>query len=135
MTLEIKALRVVSLLPFIHERKSFDQIVELFKRLDCIFQFLGALQLHIDYLKIYHMYSLTDAMDRKTLSLSLSMLMYLANNPKNSWSWNKKTATWKETENSEWRPVQSFHFRNVQWHLLCAALTYCADIKLSFSSS
>lgn len=66
MTLEIKALRVVSLLPFIHERKSFDQIVELFKRHDCIIQFLGALQLHIDYLKIYHMYSLTDSINSKT---------------------------------------------------------------------
>ena len=51
MTLEIKALRVVSLHPFIHERKSFDQTIKLFKRHDCIFQFLGALQLHIDYLK------------------------------------------------------------------------------------
>ena len=135
MTLEIKALRVFSLLPFIHERKSFDQIVKLFKRHDCIFQFLGALQLHIDYLKnLPHV--LSDRFNRQqNLSLSLSMLMYSANNPKNNWSWNKKTATWKETENSEWWPVQSFHFRNVQWHLLCAALTYCADIKLSFSSS
>ena len=134
MTLEIKALRVVSLLPFIHERKSFDQIVELFKRHGCIFQFLGALQLRIDYLKIYRMYSLTNSIDKKkkTLSLSLSMLMYLTNNPNNNWSWNKKTATWKETENSEWWPVQSFHFRNVQWHLLCAALTHFADIAEFF---
>ena len=135
MTLEIKALRVFSLLPFIHERKSFDQIVELFKRHDCIFQFLGALQLHIDYLKIYHMYSLTDSINSKTFLFPSQCWCTWLTIQRTIDHGIKKTATWKETENSEWRPVQSFHFRNVQWHLLCAALTYCADIKLSFSSS
>ena len=134
MTLEIKALRVVSLLPFIHERKSFDQIVKLFKRHDCIIQFLGALQLHIDYLKIYHMYSLTDAMDRKTLSLSLSMLMYLANNPKNNWSWNKKQQHGKRQRTASDDQCSLFIlgmyndvYSVLHWHTLLTLLSFSSS--------